>query len=128
MLLGQRRVGAEGQQHQDAEAQQQPGALAHAVDRLTTQTSPRVTAMAGTFSEPAPGNSDRKWTPPSRAAMTMEMTRAPMTSAREGGGVGREPGGRTGDGRVGREDPEDREGEAGLGQHQGEVEDDLQRR
>ena len=37
--------------------------------------------MAGTFSDPAPENSDRRCTPPSRALMTQEMTRAPMTSA-----------------------------------------------
>ena len=50
-------------------------------DRLITPTSPKVTARAGTFKDPAPDNSERMCTPPSRAAMTMEMARAPMTSA-----------------------------------------------
>ena len=126
--FGQGGVGPEGQQQEDAEAARSSQAVSCMASRLLTLMRPRVTARAGTFSEPAPESRERRSTPPSRAAMMQEMTSAPMTSAAKRGGVGRQPGRGPVPGRLRRQREEDRDRDRGLGQDQREVDRDLQRR
>ena len=125
--LGEGRVGAEGEQQQDAEPDQQPGALAHAGEADDADQA-EGHRERGHLERSGPGEQ----CPEVDRAVAGGDGAGDGDDAHdvggEGGGVGRQPGGRPRPRGWPARRAEDREGEADLRHEQGQVEDDLQRR